>query len=30
MVSVGLGRCLHVGSNPTTYHSEPMPFVEWF
>ncbi|MPC26167.1 hypothetical protein E2C01_019300 [Portunus trituberculatus] len=24
------GRRSHVGSNPTTYHFESMPFVKWF
>ncbi|MPC65943.1 hypothetical protein E2C01_060081 [Portunus trituberculatus] len=30
VVSVGSGRRPRVGSNPTTYHFEAMPFVEWF
>ncbi|MPD05253.1 hypothetical protein E2C01_100985 [Portunus trituberculatus] len=30
VVRVGSGRCPHVGLNPTTYHFETVPFVEWF
>ncbi|MPC33995.1 Protein wntless [Portunus trituberculatus] len=30
VVSMGLGRHPYIGSNPTTYHFEAMPFVEWF
>ncbi|MPD01759.1 hypothetical protein E2C01_097302 [Portunus trituberculatus] len=29
-VSVGSGRRPRLGSNPTTYRFEAMPFVEWF
>ncbi|MPD02980.1 hypothetical protein E2C01_098593 [Portunus trituberculatus] len=27
---MGLSRRPHVGLNPTMYHFETMPFVEWF
>ncbi|MPC94984.1 hypothetical protein E2C01_090177 [Portunus trituberculatus] len=30
VVSVGSGRRTRVGSHPTTYRSQAMPFVEWF
>ncbi|MPC83667.1 hypothetical protein E2C01_078382 [Portunus trituberculatus] len=29
-MSVGSGRRPRVGSNPTTYRFEAVPFVEWF
>ncbi|MPC48321.1 hypothetical protein E2C01_042089 [Portunus trituberculatus] len=30
VVNVGLGRCPHVGSSPTTYHLDALLFFEWF
>ncbi|MPC12652.1 hypothetical protein E2C01_005355 [Portunus trituberculatus] len=30
VVSVVSGKCPRVGSNPTTYLFETMPFVKWF